>query len=95
MQPLTLFVAYLSVRRQKEMGFINLLNEIRIGQLSPQGRAMLQSCVKRQFPNDGIAPTILRTHHISKSFVYVVLLTRDIRCQTLEKTTWSGKMRAF
>lgn len=47
--------------RQKDMQFINILNEVRVGKLSSDSMPLLDACVvtKKPLPTDGIIPTKL------------------------------------
>ncbi|XP_066930570.1 ATP-dependent DNA helicase PIF1-like [Clytia hemisphaerica] len=47
------------VFRQKELGFVSLLNRLRVGSYTKLDIEVLQKCNKTLFPNDGIKPTCL------------------------------------
>ena len=45
--------------RQKELGFVSLLNRLRVGYYTELDIEVLQKCKGTLFPNDGIKPTCL------------------------------------
>ena len=53
------------VFRQKLVGFISLLNRLRIGHLTPLDINVLNHCKMTVFPNDGIKATRLFPHKAS------------------------------
>lgn len=47
------------VERQKDLSFVNFLNEVRLGKISPQFLSLLEECKNKPYPTNGIIPTKL------------------------------------
>lgn len=63
-------VAVLSqIFRQQDKEFAEALQDIRLGNLSPNAKKILNSRYKAEFPDDSIKPVILHTHNVDVDYL--------------------------